>query len=379
MNVPFIDLARQIAPIRSEIDAAIARVIDSGRFILGPEVAALEKEIAAKTGSAAAVGTSSGTDALLLALRSLGIGPGDVVVTTPFSFFATGAVIFQAGARPTFVDVDPETMVMDPEALEDLLSSAKGKKARAVMPVHLFGLMADMKRIRAAAAERGIPVIEDACQAIGASRDGLAAGAAGHAAGFSFFPTKNLGAFGDGGIVTTGDLKAAERIRRLRNHGSEAKNYHTEVGINGRLDELQAAILRVKLGRLDAWNEGRRRNAFCFNEAFAGTGGIVVPSEPRGARHIYHQYSLRVPAKRREAFRELLQKKGVSTDVYYPSTIHLQPALKGMGFRKGMFPAAERCAREVVSLPVFPEMTDEERRQVVDAVLEFAGAPAVSR
>ncbi len=247
----------------------------------------------------------------------------------------------------------------------------EGRRVRAVMPVHLYGLMADLKALRAAADKRGIPVIEDAAQAIGASRDGVSAGGGGFAAGFSFFPTKNLGAFGDGGMVTTNDDAAATAVRQMRNHGSKAKNLHAIVGMNGRLDEIQAAVLRVKLSRLDEWNRRRREHALHYTEALRAVGGIVCPVEPPGTRHIFHQYTLRVSAGRRDALRDHLQAQGVGSDVYYPIAMHLQPALKGMGFRKGMCPQAERCADEVLSLPVFPELTGEEQEEVIKAVRLF--------
>ena len=374
MPVPFVDLTRQIRSLRREIDAALARVVDSGRFILGPEVEALEREAAAKIGVRHAVGVASGTDALVLALRAAGVRPGDVVLTAPFSFFATAAVILELGARPAFVDIDARTFNLDAGAAGDYLAGSKGRRVRAVMPVHLYGLMADLKALRAAADKRGIPVIEDAAQAIGALRDGIPAGAGGFAAGFSFFPTKNLGAFGDAGMVTTHDDATAIAIRQMRNHGSKAKNLHAVVGMNGRLDEIQAAVLRVKLTRLDEWNRQRRENALQYTRALQGVGGIVCPVEPPGTRHIYHQYTLRVAAGRRDALRDHLQAHGVGSDVYYPIAMHLQPALKGLGFRKGMCPQAERCADEVLSLPVFPELTREEHEEVIKAIRLFPAA-----
>lgn len=372
MKVPFIDLSRQILPLRREIDTAIARVIDSCRFILGPEGEALEQAAAAAVGVRHAVGVSSGTEALVLALRACGVRPGDSVLTSPFSFFATAAAILEVGARPVFVDIELSTFNMDTQAAVDRLSGAAGRKIRAVVPIHLYGLMADMAALRRAADRREIPIVEDACQAIGASRDGVRAGAAGRAAAFSFFPTKNLGAFGDAGLATTDDDGIAATMRQLRNHGAQAKNLHGRVGRNGRLDELQAAILRVKLPRLEAWNRRRRELARRYDEQLRGLAGIACPQTPAGAQPIYHQYTIRVAAGKRDALREYLQERGIGTDVYYPVPIHLQPALKGMGFRKGMCPVAERCAREVLSLPIFPELTDEEQQAVIGAVRRFA-------
>jgi dTDP-4-amino-4,6-dideoxygalactose transaminase len=375
VKVPFIDLTRQIRLLRREIDAAIARVVDSGRFILGPEGEALEREAAEAIGARHAIAISSGTDALVLALRASGVQPGDVVLTSPFSFFATAAAILEVGARPAFADIELSTFNMDTEAAADRLSGAAGRKVRAVIPVHLYGLMADLSALRRAADRRGVPIVEDACQAIGAARGGVRAGTGGRAAGFSFFPTKNLGAFGDAGLATTNDDAVAMAIRQLRNHGAQAKNLHGRVGRNARLDEIQAAVLRVKLPRLEAWNQRRQALARRYDEGLRGVPGIACPQVPADAEHIYHQYSIRVAAGRRDALREFLQDRGIGTDVYYPIPIHLQPALKGMGFRKGVCPVAERCAREALSLPIFPELTDEEQETVVDGIRRFAGAP----
>lgn len=372
MRVPFVDLSRQILPLRREIDAAIARVVDSGRFILGPEGEAFEQAAAAAIGVRHAVGVSSGTDALVLALRACGVRPGDTVLTSPFSFFATAAAILEAGARPAFVDIELATFNMDAQAAADRLSGAAGRKVRAILPIHLYGLMADLRALRSAADRREVFIVEDACQAIGATRDGMRAGAGGRAAAFSFFPTKNLGAFGDAGLATTDHDGIAAAIRQLRNHGAQAKNLHGKVGRNGRLDELQAAVLRVKLPKLEAWNRRRRELARRYDERLRGVPGISPPRTPAGAEPTYHQYTIRVAGGKRDALREFLQERGIGTDVYYPIPIHLQPALKEMGFRKGMCPVAERCAREVLSLPIFPELTDEEQDAVIDGIHRFA-------
>jgi dTDP-4-amino-4,6-dideoxygalactose transaminase len=372
MKVPFIDLKRHLKNLRSDIDSAVARVLDSAHFILGPEVKALEGEVSGFVGARHAIGASSGTDALALSMMACKVGPGDLVVTTPFTFFATASAIYATGARPVFADIDRTTLNLDPAQLEKLLKSPAAKKVKAVMPVHLFGLMADMKGIRKVAGD--LPVIEDACQAIGATRDGMRAGSAGTAAAFSFFPTKNLGGFGDGGMVTTNDETIAGLVRRLSQHGSSEKNLHDRIGINGRLDALQAAILRIQLPTAAEANERRRRLGRRYTEAFREIPFITCPSEPPGAQHIYHHYTILVGDGRRDELQTFLSSRGIGCQVYYPVPVHLQPAAKELGFGRGAFPVAEQCADQVLSLPVFPTLTEEEQDQVIRSIREFAGA-----
>lgn len=368
MNVPLLDLKPQYAAIRDEVRAAIDRVVETQHFILGPEVAALEAEIAAYCGAAHAIGVSSGTDALLVALMALDIGPGDEVVTTPFSFFATASVIARLGARPVFVDIDPATFNIDADAAVRAL----GPRTRAVIPVHLFGRCADIDPLLAACAERRIPVIEDAAQAIGATDvHGRPAGSIADIGCFSFFPTKNLGAFGEGGLVTVRDGELAHRITLLRAHGMEPRYYHRWLGGNFRLDAIQAAVLRVKLRYLPAWTEARRENARRYREMFDAAsvegGEVVVPADVTG--HVYNQFVIR--AEDRDALRAYLAEQGIGTEIYYPVPLHLQEALSGFGYGPGDFPAAEQAAREVLALPIYPELGAAAQQVVVDAVSAF--------
>ncbi len=367
MSVPLLDLKAQYAPLRDEILAAIARVCDRQRFILGEEVAAFEAEIAAALGVRHAIGVSSGTDALLVSLMALGVGAGDEVVTTAFSFFATAGAIVRVGATPRFVDIDPLTFNLDPSAVERAVTP----RTRAILPVHLFGLCAEMDPILDLARRRGLPVIEDACQAIGARYRGRLAGTMGELGCFSFFPSKNLNAFGDAGLVVTNDGELAKRVRRLRVHGSEPKYYHREVGGNFRLDEIQAAVLRVKLPHLERWTDGRRARAARYGELFAEAGvrGLAPPVEPPGFRHVYHQYVVR--ARRRDALREHLGQVGIGTEVYYPVPLPLQECFVDLGYAPGDCPQAEAAAREVLALPIYPELTETQQRLVVSAVRAF--------
>jgi dTDP-4-amino-4,6-dideoxygalactose transaminase len=376
MKVPLLDLQAQYVPLRSEILAAIERVCDSQRFILGPEVEALEAELARTLGVGHAIGVSSGTDALLLALMALGVGPGDEVITTPFSFFATAGCISRVGARPVFVDIDPVTFNLDPRHL----AAAFTDRTRAVMPVHLFGLTADMSPILEEAGRRGVPVIEDAAQAIGATYNGQPAGTLGAFGCFSFFPSKNLGAFGDGGLVTTEDERLAARARLLRNHGMEPKYHYQEIGGNFRLDALQAAILRVKLPHLAAWSEARRLNAARYRKMFATAGladRVTLPVEPAGRSHIYNQFVIRVPE--RDRLRDHLTRAGIGTEVYYPVPFHLQACFAGLGLHPGDFPHAERAAAESLALPIYGELSLEQQQFVVDTVAGFFAANAAGR
>lgn len=367
-RVPLLDLRPQYAAIRADIDAAVRRVIESQFFILGPEVEALEREIAEYCGSVHAIGVSSGTDALLVALMAFDIGPGDEVLTTPFTFFATAGTIVRLGARPVFVDIDPHTFNVDPAAFVQALTPG----TRALLPVHLFGRCMELDEINAAAQARGLPVIEDAAQAIGATdAAGRRAGAVGTVGCFSFFPTKNLGGFGDGGLVTSNDAAVADRIEMLRVHGMRPKYVHHVVGGNFRLDALQAAVLRVKLPHLDRWSAARRRNAelyrSLFTEARLDDGRVRLPADVPG--HIYNQFVIRVDE--RDALREHLSRAGVGSEIYYPIPLHLQECFRSLGYGPGDFPHAETAAREVLALPIYPELAVDDIAWVVACVASF--------
>lgn len=368
-RVPLLDLRAQYDAIRDDVDAAIRRVVESQYFILGPEVAGLEAEVAAYCDCNHAIGVSSGTDALLMALMALGVGPGDEVVTTPFTFFATAGVVARLGARTVFVDIDAESYNIDPTGIEGALSA----RTKAIIPVHLFGRLADMDAIMTIARSTGVPVIEDAAQAIGArDRDGRQAGAIGDMGCFSFFPSKNLGAFGDAGMVTAADAALAAALRRLRVHGMEPKYFHSMVGGNFRLDALQAAVLRVKLRHLDAWRDARRRNADTYRALFTEArldGHVGLPADVPG--HIYNQFVIR--ARKRDALRAHLEADGVGTDVYYPMPLHLQECFRPLGYVQGDFPNSERAAYEVLALPIFPELTPDDLRYVVASIASFYG------
>jgi dTDP-4-amino-4,6-dideoxygalactose transaminase len=369
--VPLLDLKAQYAGIREEVLAAITRVCDSQRFIMGPEVDALEREMAALLRVRHAVGVSSGTDALLAALMALKIGPGDEVVTSPYSFFATAGSIARLGARPVFVDIDPATFNLDVSRVDAACTPA----TKAIVPVHLYGLMVDMPPLMEVARRRSIPVVEDAAQAIGAHRDNYSAGAVGDIGCFSFFPTKNLGAFGDAGLVTTNDDRRGHALRLLRLHGSEPKYFHKEIGGNFRIDALQAAVLRVKAPHLGGWTDGRRRNARRYRELITAAGlnqHVTLPADPPGAFHIYHQFVVRA-GRRRDALRAHLLARGVETEIYYPVPLHLQECFAPLGYRNGAFPHAEAAARETLALPVYSELTDPQIRHVVGAMAEFFG------
>jgi dTDP-4-amino-4,6-dideoxygalactose transaminase len=364
-SVPLLDLEAQYRPIRDEVLAAVIRVCDSQRFIQGPEVDALERELADALGVAEAVGVSSGTDALLVAMMALGVGAGDEVITSTYSFFATAGCIARLGAIPRLVDIDPETYNLAPASVRAALSP----RTKAIVPVHLYGLCADMEPLLAIAGDAGVPVIEDACQAIGATYQGRPAGSMGVAGCFSFFPSKNLGGFGDGGLVTTGDAGFAREVRRLRNHGSETKYYHQRIGGNFRLDALQAAVLRVKLPHLASWTAMRRDNAATYRRLFGDLlpdAGIVLPTEPDGRLHIYNQFVVRVP--RRDRVRAFLTEHGIGTEIYYPVPFHLQECFASMGHRHGDFPAAEAAASSTLALPIYAELTDAQQAVVVETV-----------
>ncbi|MGE3956614.1 MAG: DegT/DnrJ/EryC1/StrS family aminotransferase [Vicinamibacterales bacterium] len=370
--VPLLDLQAQYAPLRQQILDVVTRVCDSQRFIMGPEITALERELAAQIGVSHAVAVSSGTDALLLALMALGIGAGDEVVTTTYSFFATAGAIVRVGAKPVLVDIDPVTYNIDPAAVDAAITS----RTRAIMPVHLYGLCADMDPILAIAGRRGVAVIEDAAQAIGSTYHGRPAGGMGTFGCFSFFPSKNLGAFGDAGLVTTNDPALAKRAELLRMHGMEPKYYHHLVGGNFRCDALQAAVLRVKAPHLAAWTEARRLNAKRYAQMFRDAGladQVVIPVQPDGHYHIFNQFVVRVP--RRDDLKAYLDERGIGNEIYYPVPFHLQPCFADLRHRRGDFPHAERAADETIALPIFSELTLEQQRTVVDAIAAFLAGP----
>ncbi len=365
--IPYLDLKAQHAAIEAEIREAVDRVISSGHYILGPEVEAFERDFARWTGSPHAVGVASGTDALHLALCAAGVGPGDEVITTPFTFVATTAAILYAGATPVFADIDPATYAIDPQHLR----AAVTPRTRAILPVHLYGLPADMESIAALARDRDLVLIEDAAQAHGARFADRPVGTFGAMGCFSFYPTKNLGACGEGGMIVTGDAGLARTLRRLRDWGQEEKGRHDLRGFNSRLHAIQAAILRVKLAHLDAWTEARRRHAAAYTKRLAAEG-IAVPKEAPGTRHVFHAYTVRL--KNRDAVREALTAAGVQTGLHYPRAVHRQPAYADLGHGEGAFPEAERAAAEVISLPIYPEMTDAQREAVCDALVRAVRA-----
>jgi dTDP-4-amino-4,6-dideoxygalactose transaminase len=372
--------------VRDEVLAAIEGVCASQQYILGAEVEALERELAGFCGASDAVGCASGTDALWLALVAAGVQPGDQVLTTPFSFFASASAIVRAGARPVFADIDPRTFNLDPAQVESFLRSSKHDKMRALLPVHLYGQCADMDRLQRLAEEFHLSLIEDAAQAIGARWGSepstvRKAGSIGVAAAFSFYPTKNLSAYGDAGLVTTNDREIAAHMRRLRNHGSPQRYLHEEFGWNCRLDAMQAAILGVKLKYVEEWNDARRERAARYDQLFAATaltaagdgpensGPIQLPHTSEQAHHVFHQYVVR--AYRRDELREFLTARKIGTEIYYPIPLHLQPCFVYLGYREGDLPEAERAAKEVLALPMFPELTGEEQKWVVASIADF--------
>ncbi len=366
-KVPAMDVKAQHAALQGELEAAVREVITSGAFILGPKVVALEGEVARLCGVAHAVGVASGTDALIVALRALDIGPGDEVVTSAYSFFASAGAILLVGAKPVFVDIEAATWNMDPARLEAAITP----RTRAIMPVHLFGQCANMDPILAIARARGIAVVEDAAQALGAKDRGRPAGSMGEFGCFSFYPTKNLGGLGDGGMIATNDAALADKARLVRIHGSRPKYVTRVLGMNSRLDSLQAALLLVKLPHLARYTEERRRHARAYDARFAGSA-IAPPPVRAEAYHIYNQYALRVPD--RDRTEKALAERGVGTAVYYPGILPLQEAVKHLGHKPGDFPVAERAAAENLCLPIFPELKDEDREYVADQVLALAGA-----
>jgi dTDP-4-amino-4,6-dideoxygalactose transaminase len=365
MKVPLLDLKRQYLAIKGEIDQSIQKVLDHGMFIMGPELKELEEKMAKYCGTKHGIGVASGTDALLLSLRALGVGNGDEVITTTFSFFATAGVISRLGARPIFVDIDSKTFNIDPGKIKDAISS----RTKAIMPVHLYGQIAEMDEIGEIALRNGIPVVEDAAQAIGAEYKGRKAGQFGAAGCFSFFPSKNLGAYGDGGFITTDDDKLADLIRKLRVHGSKPKYYHSVVGYNSRLDTLQAAILLVKMNYLPLWHEARRQKADTYNRLLKDIKQVTTPFVRDYNYHIYHQYTLL--AENRDGLKEHLKAKEIGFDTYYPLPLHLQECYRDLNYKPGDLPVAESLAHMAISLPVFPELREDEQEYVAAAIKEF--------
>jgi dTDP-4-amino-4,6-dideoxygalactose transaminase len=389
LSVPLLDLRRQYDGIREDVLAAITRVCDSQSFILGPEVEALEREIAALTGAACAVGCASGTEALWLALVAAGVKPGDSVITTAFSFFASASAIVRAGATPVFVDVDPGTLNLDAALVDRQLQTKRPENLRAILPVHLYGQCADMdafdrmvkENAKEHAHEFGVAIVEDAAQAIGAKWSGRGAGSLGVTAAFSFYPTKNLSAYGDAGIVTTIHPEMAEHMRKLRNHGSPRRYYHDEFGWNGRMDAIQAAVLRVKLAHIADWNQRRRQHAATYDQLFAGSGltsnhgsykseaPVRLLARSPQAKHVFHQYVIR--ALRRDELRKFLAERKIGSEIYYPLPLHLQPVFSYLGLKAGDLPVSEQAALEVLALPMFPELTEAEIRRVVESIADF--------
>lgn len=386
VGVPMLDLSREYDELGAEIRSALDEVLSRQDFILGAEVAAFEAAAAARCGCAFAIGCASGSDALWLALTALGVDQGQSVVTTPFSFFSTASAILRAGAQPVFADIDPRTFLLDPDRVREALDSLRAEKKRitALLPVHLYGqavCWTEFERIQQESREKGSPLnlVEDAAQAFGARWRGRPAGSLGTAAAFSFYPTKNLGAAGDAGMIATRDPELADRLRMLRTHGMRRRYLHEEIGWNSRLDTLQAAVLNVKLRHIDRWNEQRRNLAANYHRFFGESGivepgpyperAVVLPTVQKAAAHIFHQYVIR--ADRRDELHSFLKKRNIGSAIYYPIPLHLQPALKFLGYRAGDFPESERAANEVLALPIFPQLRPEEQEAVVTAIAGF--------
>ena len=369
MQVPLLDLKEQNDTLRPEIEAALARVLDTNGFILGKEVAELECELAGYCGTKYAIACASGSDALVLALMALDVGPGDEVITTPYSFFATVSAITRLGATPVFVDIEEETYNFDISQIESKIT----ERTKAIEPVHLFGQCVDMRQLNAVAEKFGVPVVEDAAQAIGSEDRGVRAGGMSAVGCFSFYPSKNLGGMGDGGFMTTNDEELARKLLALRVHGSEERYYHKYVGLNSRLDGFQGAVLRVKLPHLDDWTERRQANAARYRQMLTDRGlteQVRFPIERENVRHIYNQYVVAVPGVRDE-LRAHLTGKGIGTDIYYPVPLHLQECFAYLGYKAGDLPVAEKAARETLALPIFPELKVEQQEYVVDAIAEY--------
>jgi dTDP-4-amino-4,6-dideoxygalactose transaminase len=375
--VPFIDLTAQYQAMSQEVLRAVERVFAEQKFILGDEVAALEQEIAAYCDVQHAIGCNSGTDALILALQALGIGRGDEVITTPFSFFATASSIVRCGATPVFVDIEPDSFNLDPQAVADAITP----KTKAIMPVHLFGQCADMEPLQRLATAHGLAIVEDAAQAIGAEYSGRRAGVLGDVGCFSFFPTKNLGGAGDGGMMVTDDAELAQRLRRLRVHGDVGTYEHVEVGMNSRLDALQAAVLRVKLKHLDSWTVARQRNAKRYHEAFRQNGlteYLILPKSRTDCRHVYNQYCVRFRHGQRDTVLQQMRQQKVGCAVYYPKPLHLQTCFAPLGYRMGQLPEAETAAKEILALPIYPELPRAHQERVIDTLSKICHEEATS-
>jgi dTDP-4-amino-4,6-dideoxygalactose transaminase len=369
MKVPLLDLKIQNESLRGEIDQAIKRILDSNGFILGAEVKTLEEELADYCQTKYAIGCASGTDALLLALMALDVSAGDEVITTPYSFFATVSSITRLGATPIFVDIDPQTFNLNISQIEAKIT----EKTKAIQPVHLYGQCADMENLREVSARHGVPLVEDAAQAIGAEEFGKRAGAMSEIGCFSFYPSKNLGGMGDGGFMTTDDEALAKKLFALRVHGSEERYYHKYVGLNSRLDALQAAVLRVKLPHLDNWSDARKNNADRYRKLFTDAGlieEVMLPVERENVRHIYNQFVIRVP-ERRDALRQFLTENEIGTDIYYPVSLHLQECFAYLGYDKNDFPESEKASRETLALPIYPELSEQQQEFVVQKIAEF--------
>lgn len=369
MKVPMLDLSEQYQGIRTEVMEAMDQVMSSSQFILGSNVKKLEADIAKYSNVAHGIGCGNGSDAIHIALQALGVGAGDEVITTPFTFFATGGAIVRAGATPVYVDIDPVTFNIDPEKIEAAIT----EKTKAIIPVHLYGQMADMEKIAEIASKNNLAVVEDAAQAIGAKRNGKSVGELGSAATYSFFPTKNLGAYGDGGMIVTNDEETAEKCRVIRVHGSKPKYYHHVLGYNSRLDELQAAVLNVKFPHLDEWSSLRRDKAATYTNLLNEKLGdlVTTPVEKEGNYHVFHQYTIRV--EQRDELQKFLKEQGVATMIYYPLPLHVQPVFKDLGYKEGDLPMSDKAASEALSLPMFPELKTEQQEYVVAKIAEFFG------
>ena len=391
MQIPLLNLREQYKRIKNEIDPAIQEVVNSQHFILGPAVEELEKKIAEYCGIRFAVGVASGSDALIISLRAIGVSSGDLVITSPFTFFSTAGAIHNVGAKPVFVDIEPHTFNLDPEKVSEFLKNLKLedlKKVKAILPVHLFGQMVEMSDILKIAQEYQLRVIEDAAQSIGAEYNSHRAGSMGDVGCFSFFPSKNLGGYGDGGMVVTNNEELAEKIKMLHLHGANNSRYeYLIVGYNSRLDALQASVLKVKLKYLDKWSEKRRENAMYYNKLFQeahlapansdceGLGSsdypVIFPQVAKKRRHIYNQYTIRVKANKRDKLKKFLKEKGIGTAIYYPSPLHLQECFRYLGYKEGDFPVAERMAKEVISLPIYPELSPGMQEYIVEKIKEY--------
>ena len=373
-KVPLLDIGRGNAPLREEILAAIAAVVDSGRFLFGPDVQQLERSIATWSGTEHAIACASGSDAILLAMMALDIGPGDEVIVPSFTFFATASAATRLGARPVFVDIDPVTFNIDPGLIEAAITPV----TKAIVPVHLFGQCADMDAILDIGRRRRLHVIEDTAQAIGAKHRRRPAGSMGAVSCLSFYPTKNLGAFGDAGMLTTNDSKLAERLRLFAAHGMNPRYFHKVIGINSRLDTIQAAVLNVKLTRLAEWTRSRQENAGRYRDLLKNAGldeSLVLPADDSRGQHVWNQFTVRIPGGRRDVIKSQLAEAGIGSEIYYPVPLHLQECFRGLGYREGSLPETERAAKEVLSLPIFPELTADEQSAVVDCLAQLLARP----